>query len=281
MPDELLDDQLDTNEQPSDAGKGADKGDSITLSRKDYESLQGRMAELETSERFWAGKAAEATKPEAKDQPKEEEFNFDEEDLTPDQIVDLLASKGKDGLKQAGFVSRKELQKYLEANERRMEQRLSLRVSAERERYNADAALIQEFPELSNNQEFVQAVAKELEDVPVEVRKSHAAIRLAAKAVKASMGASSNRRERIAAQAGDTGRIQFDDDDSDTLSPLQRKLLESFNREGKPISEERFANRMRSGVRMSVRSAFTPGSKGGYEEPKTTKKERDPMEVDW
>ena len=98
------------------------------------------------------------------------------------------------------------------------------------------------------------------------LKKSPAALKMAARLAKAELQPAekahkeTTRQQRIAAQAGETGRPGEDDDDDTQLSPMQKKFLARMNADGGvQVSEEAFAKRAKKGVNMSTRMAYQPG----------------------
>jgi hypothetical protein len=274
-----------TSPQPTDkpAGsaddKGGDKGkgkdDSIQLSKKDYESLLRERDELRASERYWADNArSRKSEPEPKPEPEiDDDFDGDDEpdikDDNPEKFTDDLSAEGIVALQKRGLVTKKDakamLNKLAERMLARVEKAVDAKINATVKQASRDAALIQKYPDLQDaNSEFTQAVGKEYKalmaddpDLPKAT-----ALRMAARVVEAERRLQNGDREaRILRQAGGSSRRGVPSEDDDALSPLQKQIIAKFNADGGPqITEDSYRKRAKTGVNMSARLGYTPGS---------------------
>lgn len=179
------------------------KDEKVEISKAELESLQRQLKETRESERTWADLARRGAQP----QPEavqvgepEEALDPDEygdpdaadipEDDTPDKMVADIASKGVKAIQSRGFVTAKETQRIAVEAAQRVTREL---IGRERQKITTDAQLMNEFPELrdQNSALFKETAARFQKAVAIDPRavKTPAALYLAAQAAKESLAA--------------------------------------------------------------------------------------------
>lgn len=250
------DDQPPEPEPPAKSGEPDKKPQPDEALSKENAVLRKRLAELEESERYWAGQAKAKREP-AEKQPEADPLEND----TPDALVDELASKGSDALRRRGFITKKELegivlglldQKLPEVTTRTLE----------------DARLIQDFPDLSNDKsEFYAAVKQEYDRVSggrKELAGNRELLRLAAEKVQLAQNGGKSKEERPTQtfRGGVRTNGYGDEDDmAGGLSRSQKSIISMFNRDGTdPITEDDYKKAARN-VRVGNVRNLTGGAR--------------------
>jgi hypothetical protein len=196
--------------------------------RAEIERLTRELQETKASEQFWAERARKS-QPSAEDEEGETpvkrrakaEPEDDEDEISPEKLVDELSTKGLKALRDRGFVTKKEMA----AEMRRVatevaEKAADRRVTQERGKMTADAEIAREFPELQDAGSELFKRTSEIFRAEVQadptLAKSPGALRMAARQAKSELNATERKRvERVAAQSGDRGRsisVGFEDD---------------------------------------------------------------------
>lgn len=214
----------------SKGSKPAKPSDEVKLSKREYDALLKRQAELEDSERYWAEQAKRGAKVKAAaDDDPEGEQDDDAEDFgDPETFQEEFSTKGMDALVKRGVLTRKQAMGLIREEAAKA---ANAAVQRETKKLSRDAELLGQFPELKDeNAPLTKATAKIFKEMVAEdssLKGSAAALKAAARIAKKELEAAEDTRlSRIARQTGDRGRAaSFHDDDGDEgLSPLQAQF---------------------------------------------------------
>lgn len=219
---------------------------------KELEALKRRNAELETSERYWAERAAKGNAaPAPKAEPDVDELETllaggGVDDDTAASLLDDIGEKGVAALEKRGVVTKAQMKTILAAQERKLLAKAAeiaeSRVTGATEKLTAEAKLLKDYPELADDKsDFSKAVATEFQAMVAEdpsLKNSYSALRMAARVVQASKGASasslSDRMQRIAAQSPRRGPApnEFEEGGDVEISPEAAQLIAAGARYG-------------------------------------------------
>ena len=254
----MEDDEVLDREAPAAAPKGDGKGDTVTISKAEWERSQRERDEARESEKYWSERArgGKAAPPVEKEDP-----GIDVSDLVPkvtgDKDVDEAIFSDPDKwleaiakgpkaisalIKREGFVNAAEVAEIARKVARRT-------VDVERTKITTDNRLMTKFPELADNtSDLFKATAeeyRELLEFDPSGENDPRVLFAAAKAAKARLGGArrrnddddygydrageEERRTRIAAQDGSRGggrRERADEDDR--IGPQARAVIDGM-----------------------------------------------------
>ncbi|MFH1110997.1 MAG: hypothetical protein V1790_17630 [Planctomycetota bacterium] len=244
---------------------------------RDYETelaeKNRQIEELNQSALHWYNKAQGVTAPRGdEDEPPAKRTKAapaePDEDEDPDKFVNKLATVGSKAIDE--YMAKRG---YLPAKD--IEETIQARVDAKIGSATSHAQLIAKYPDLENeSSELFRETQKDYQEMislDKSLAKSPAAIKIAVKTATARLKAAfeiaearkpketeAERRTRIAAQAGDTGRYgggEFSDDKPIALDDEAKDMMRKFNQAGggPDISEEALLKRMARGPRMVYR----------------------------
>jgi hypothetical protein len=241
------------------AAKSKDKGnDEVAAMRRE-------LQEQRDAARYWAEQARRTTpaqqQPATKKRKIDEDIEIEddgdddddgaEETESVDDFVASLAADGHNALAKRGYLKAKQIKALInDLVEKKATKIARAVVGREREALNRDAALTREFPGLSDEKsEMFQRTSEVYREMIAEdpsLGKSPSALKAAARVAAAELAKSGTkkrsrvveddedeeaeltREERIAMQAGGQRRNKRQSEDSDELSPLQKKMVREF-----------------------------------------------------
>lgn len=256
------------DEQPSDKGKGGSRGkekdETVTLTKRELESLRRERDELRTSERAWAERAmAAGGKPAAAEEEEEEEDDEPgpDENEDPDKLVNDIASKGIKALVSRGFMTKKDAKAIIEKVALKAARQVVGQASRAK---STEDTVFGEFPELKDNKselfKLTSIEMQRLTKIDPNAANSAVALYSAASLAKAKLGATkpakgrnggraeyeyegddyedeqeedeTDRRRRVDAQGPTRGRGARETvQDDDYVSPSMRRILEAMHPE--------------------------------------------------
>lgn len=238
--------------KPGEPAEGQGKDDKVTIDRTQYESLQRELKEAKQSEQSWARIARNGNAPLAEETAVETEEELDGSaflddadidipaDDTPEKVVADFSAKGAKALQERGFVTGKEARRIAVEAAAAVSKEL---IGRERTKLTTDAQLMNEFPELKdqNSELFKETAARFQKAVAIDKRsaKNPGALYLAAQAAKDSIEAKravrsrsdeneledeTDRRLRARSQdSRPSGRREIEDDE-DMFGPEARNV---------------------------------------------------------
>lgn len=247
----------ESGEEPGRQG-GDDKADKAELAelRKEIQARDRRLAELEESERYWAGKA-KGGKDKDEDEP-EDEADEPEPELPaddPEKLADELGTHGIKALEKRGVLTAKQAKQMMAEIAEKVATKI---VGKARDQIANDSRLMQQYPELNDPKselfERTKVIYKEMLGDDPALKNSRRGLELAARAAKAELASEKRatrrydeddeRVSRIRRQAGDRGRRHDDDEGEGDLGPGARDVIKAFR-----ISEDVYRKHRDAGRR--------------------------------